>query len=1005
MLGEDKVVFTLEFVVYQIGGIEKMKKPKKYFLKKGWLVQLLTLMIALALLVSVIPGVMSQQKENKISIQTTITFSDPVITPNSDNEQFIDITMDGAPSALHIPTEPLLPQLNKVIELPFGAQHIDVDFSVTSGIHTLSLEADVVSPSPIPVPLLLEEEPSPLISVLQKIALRKVSDGSLQREPADEITLLDESIYSSEAFYPEQPFSYEVGVGRNNQGDMATFVIARIVPLSYSPGTSTAQYFTQAVLDISYEQSDPLPEQGSEEFDLLILCADGYENTLGKLVDHKEDMGLATKLIPLENIYSERYFDLPEWCHDNQEQIKYFIYKAWETWNVSYILAVGGFRTFWGRDNPDVQFPIRYSHLDDDAEPGYACDQYYSCFLNEAYEFDDWDSNDNGIFGENDDTYDPHPDIFFGRLACRNNIEVRTMIRKIITYETETYGSDWFNKILTITGDGFGDLDNLGVPWDTTGLPAGEYTVYAQSCLQSDPFIMGPIDNVTFTIDHEQESLVNFHEWDHLLVEKLDEDQERLYPGKPVAHIVTPSPDNILGNTNVNYNPDEAYCSDYTGWGHVRYWDEVMYIKTKSYDPSPKDNLSHFGSFTTVTIWVEDSQGNTVYGPIDKNSKTYFEGEMECQKALDYMPEEFEQIDLWSSSGNWAGMWDVIDTMSEGQGFVYFAGHGNPMSWGDHLPGIPGGRGNGMINGLKCFSLDFGLARYETETGDPILPMDKLTNGNKLPVLLVGGCHNSAIDACFLRLFADPDEVLFTVLHGLWVSETWAWWLERVSRGGAIGTIGCSGLGYGYLGASCINGLGGWINPEFFRVYAEDERDVLGETFTQTITNYVDQIGWGVESDRKTFEEWMFLGDPSLKIGGYGASQSAEAGREQIVEIGDIVPNGSVITSTITNIGPTDLEDLEWEMQVVSDSPLGEYFGGTPFLLWLFKGRVMEQINEGLCSDLLVDETIDIASEPVFGIGHIKVKIYVYQDDALAAYKIEDGFVFLNKMILAHPEE
>jgi hypothetical protein len=41
---------------------------------------------------------------------------------------------------------------------------------------------------------------------------------------------------------------------------------------------------------------------------------------------------------------------------------------------------------------------------------------------------------------------------------------------------------------------------------------------------------------------------------------------------------------------------------------------------------------------------------------------------------------------LWTSDGTFTCKQDVIYSLSRGAGFVHFAGHGNPSSWGDFLP-------------------------------------------------------------------------------------------------------------------------------------------------------------------------------------------------------------------------------------------------------------------------------------------------------------------------------
>jgi len=43
--------------------------------------------------------------------------------------------------------------------------------------------------------------------------------------------------------------------------------------------------------------------------------------------------------------------------------------------------------------------------------------------------------------------------VYVGRLACTNVLQVKTMVKKIITYETTTFGSDWFKKFIGVAGD------------------------------------------------------------------------------------------------------------------------------------------------------------------------------------------------------------------------------------------------------------------------------------------------------------------------------------------------------------------------------------------------------------------------------------------------------------------------------------------------------------------------------------------------------------------------
>jgi len=958
----------------------------------------MTLLLTFILIISVLPFVVQADPLDEETITQRVSFSAPTLVENEYTD-FIDVLIDGAPLHVYAPGAPELPRYTIKIPLPLGATDVEVEFESLSSVETMNIaEGTLVSPAPIPAPLDYSSE------VLS-------------------LSTMDESVYNTDAFYPEAMCTSQTFVGQDEYGNLATWTIVDVAPCQYNPIAGVIDYITEGEITLTY--NPPEGELGTLDtvyYDLLIISADAYIGDLIPLVEHKEEMGLQTKLVSLSDIYNNIYdFEVLEDPVDEQEQIKYFMYEAKNHWDIQYVMAVGGWRTFWGFNKPSVQFPVR-SIPDEVDEPTFISDQYYSCFVRyhhqTGYSFDDSLHN-----------FEASPDVSFGRLACRNQREVRTLVDKIITYETTAYEGDWFNKFLSITGDGFGDVGqttpNDQVIWTTTSYPNGEYTIYSQSYLEDDPSFKGPIDSVQVTVDHNARSVVTFHEHDHLLVEPLDEGQRAVYPGKPVAHIVVPSDDDILGNTDVYYGPTEAYGNDATGWATVDYSNNKLYIKIKSYDPSPKDDVDpveDFASRTYYNVWVNNSDGTTVFQVNDLYSVEYYEGEMETQVAHDYIPDdEFYEKKLWTSNGNWTGMRDVINEFSEGYGLIYFAGHGNPMSWGDHLPGIPGGRDDGMINGMKCFNMDFGLARYESEEGDPIFPMDNLRNGDKLPIILVGGCHNSMIDSSLSRLIIDPTNVLFTVQHGAWIPECFDWWFIRVPQGGAIATIGCSGLGYGYLGPDCLDGLGGWINPEFFRVYTTGV-DILGDTFTQTIINFANGNAPN-GPHAKTFQEWVFLGDPSLKIGGY-PPQSAELTEPLVeaapIEFGDILTDGSRIYTNITNTGDEDIEEFTWAIRIDGYSPLGRYFGfsGTIFEEFLrghiFRGQLTKVTERGL----YVDELLEIASSPLFGFGHFQVNItieYTEDETTYVAYGEnynadrdlfeEDGFLLGGRVYLYHEDE
>ena len=104
-------------------------------------------------------------------------------------------------------------------------------------------------------------------------------------------------------------------------------------------------------------------------------------------------------------------------------------------------MIYGSSRDDANQGSADWYVPVRYTNLDVGSydDPGFISDLYYADLYKEGGVFEDWDSNDNGIFSEwigfRKDECDLSPDVFVGRLACRNTNEVRTMVEKIITYE------------------------------------------------------------------------------------------------------------------------------------------------------------------------------------------------------------------------------------------------------------------------------------------------------------------------------------------------------------------------------------------------------------------------------------------------------------------------------------------------------------------------------------------------------------------------------------------
>ena len=169
--------------------------------------------------------------------------------------------------------------------------------------------------------------------------------------------------------------------------------------------------------------------------DLLIVTPQMFEAALQPLVDHKNNTGMPTQLVTLESIYGT-YTE----GRDPQEKIKLAIAAAEKGLGIKYVMLIG-----------DVdQFPVRYGRHEDKITwgNGFApTDLYYADLYDENGNFDDWDYDNDNLFGEmnsgdpsswndlNRDRINLDPDVAVGRVPASNVTEVQTYVKKVITYE------------------------------------------------------------------------------------------------------------------------------------------------------------------------------------------------------------------------------------------------------------------------------------------------------------------------------------------------------------------------------------------------------------------------------------------------------------------------------------------------------------------------------------------------------------------------------------------
>jgi len=333
----------------------------------------------------------------------TIHFSKLIINENSN---FVTLELEGTNSILMKYNHYMVPTRIVTFTFPFGTQIKSIN-CIPRNIHRQTITQELmVSPEPV----LLE------------------------------YTNIQKNIKTdSHPIAPTGWYDYNIGTGIQNN-NRNVIVKVQMFPVQYQPLINSIEWAEEIEIEIQYKEPEK-PIVSANEYNFLVLSPDEYANELEDLVAHKNNRGLKTKLVTLDEIYQSQYF--PVEGRDDPEKVKYFIKNSIEQWGINSVLLVGG----------DQAFPARKAH----PYNVFVSDLYYADVYNANGSFCSWDTNEDDRFGEyNKDEVDIHPDVYLGRLACVNKDEALACVQKIINYEiTKGYSQDWFNKLVVVAGDCF----------------------------------------------------------------------------------------------------------------------------------------------------------------------------------------------------------------------------------------------------------------------------------------------------------------------------------------------------------------------------------------------------------------------------------------------------------------------------------------------------------------------------------------------------------------------
>jgi len=366
------------------------------------------ILITLTLIFNIFSIIVLTQSNQANTITDEIIISRPMFEEQQDGTV---ISLNETSFFLNDPGQPILPVISRSYCIPFGS--IINDAQITYETQRYEITKQIATAHP-----------------------RTLHIGDIEKEISDTHCNYDAS-YSSN-LYPSNPYTISQGSGL--EGSEHVHFITINVFFQYDSFEHVVLVPQNITINIKYNQ----PEKGlsyNDPYDMVIITPQSYVSEIQPLIVHKNNIGISTYLMTTEDIYQE-YSGT-----DHPEQIKYFIKDAVETQGISYVLIVAGI----------LQVPMRTVYWDfgDGFEIDMLVDLYYSDIYNGTGDFCSWDENNNGLFGEENDNIDFYPDVHLGRLACDTINEVSTVVDKIITYETETYGSEWFNNMILMAGDTF----------------------------------------------------------------------------------------------------------------------------------------------------------------------------------------------------------------------------------------------------------------------------------------------------------------------------------------------------------------------------------------------------------------------------------------------------------------------------------------------------------------------------------------------------------------------
>lgn len=223
------------------------------------------------------------------------------------------------------------------------------------------------------------------------------------------------------------------------------------------------------------------------------------------------------------------------------------------------------------------------------------------------------------------------------------------------------------------------------------------------------------------------------------------------------------------------------------------------------------------------------------------------EGELVTGMIAEHMQQYgFEPIKLWTSLGTFKPL-NINKEINQGAGFISYSGHGYEQGFGTSPPNVE--------QRIEYFS--------------PYLY--GIFNRDMLPVIFFDACSTTKLDftvedlhewypKALVRLFTIASGVPYD-MDALYPCFTWE--ILKKATGGGIAAVGATRVAFTGVDQNGAHWGAGFLNTHFFQAYEPGKN--LGELMNQAQIDYINSVG----KECISLEEFMLVGDPSLKLGGY----------------------------------------------------------------------------------------------------------------------------------------